>query len=192
MTIRKDSDKIFLDGRNLSELDRFVCNVLDIISKYTSYVIVSGYVAILFGRSRSTEDVDILIPFCDISLFIKLHDELLENNYEFLNAEDSFGLFSILTSGSGVRLCEKDSFIPNIEIKFVKNESDDYSFQNRIPLIIADKNFYISPLEIQIAYKIWLGSEKDIEDALFLKEVTSDFIDEKLLQEFYSSFKVKL
>lgn len=98
----------------------------------------------------------------------------------------------MLTSGSGIRLCEKDSFIPNIEIKFVKNESDDYSFQNRIPLIIADNIFYISPLEIQIAYKIWLGSEKDIEDALFLKEVTSDFIDEKLLQEFYSSFKVTL
>ena len=63
MTIKKKGETILIQNRHLSQLDLFVCQVLDILTEYTSYVIVSGYVAILFGRSRSTEDVDIIIPF---------------------------------------------------------------------------------------------------------------------------------
>ena len=43
---------------------------------------------------------------------------------------------------------------------------------------------------MQIAYKFWLGSEKDIEDAIYLREVCRDFIDEDLLRAFCSSFGV--
>lgn len=190
MMIRIDRGTLSLDDRYLSDLDLFVSRILDILQIYSPYVIVSGYVAILFGRTRSTEDIDILIPFLDISTFVLLHDAFIEKGYEFLNAEDAFGLFSFLVSGSAIRLCEKEMFIPNIELKFVKTESDEYSFKNRIPLIISDKIFHISPLEIQIAYKLWLGSEKDIEDAIFLYEVSGNIIDNDLLSEFCISFGV--
>lgn len=190
MAIRKDGDSLFLDNRCLSELDLFVCRIIDILSVFTSYVIVSGYVAILFGRTRSTEDIDILIPFCDISTFTRLHDEFIRKDYEFLNAEDVTGLFSMLVSGSGIRLSEKESFIPNVEIKFIAHESDDYSYQNRITLIIDDRTFFISPLEIQIAYMLWLGSQKDIEDAIFLREISLDIINTELLSEFCREFGV--
>jgi hypothetical protein len=190
MEIRKDGAALFIDGRELSMLDRFVCRFLDILSAYSPYVIVSGYVAILFGRTRSTEDVDILIPICDPATFLLLHAECIQKGYEFLNAEDASGLFSLLISGSGIRLCETNSFIPNIEIKFIKNESDEYSFSNRIPLIIGERTFFISPLEIQIAYKLWLGSGKDIEDAIFIHEVSRGIINEDLVNEFCSSFGV--
>ncbi|MEI7648204.1 MAG: hypothetical protein WCJ47_00660 [Methanomicrobiales archaeon] len=173
-------------------MDLFVCRVLDILTLYTPYVIVSGYVSILFGRTRSTEDVDILIPVCDVSSFLLLHDRFIEHGYEFLNAEDGRGLHSMLTSGSGIRLCEKDKFIPNIEIKFIRNESDAYSFKNRISFITNDRTFWIGPLEMQIAYKFWLGSGKDIEDAIFIREISRDFIDEDLLREFCTSFGVHL
>ncbi|HOJ96398.1 MAG TPA: hypothetical protein PK024_06120 [Methanospirillum sp.] len=191
MTIEKKGERLLIQNRHLSQLDLFVSRVLYTLTKYSPYVIVSGYVAILFGRSRSTEDIDILIPYCDLSLFHTIHDTFIEDGYEFLNAEDASGLYSILASGSAIRLCQKDSFIPNIEIKFIKNESDEYSFTNRIELIIDGKNFWISPLEIQIAFKFWLGSEKDIEDAIFIREVCRDVIDEDLIREFCLSFGVK-
>ncbi len=192
MDIIQQGTTLILKGRRLSELDLFVCRVLDILTLYTPYVIVSGYVAILFGRTRSTEDVDILIPVCDVSSFLLLHDRFIEHGYEFLNAEDGRGLHSMLTSGSGIRLCEKDKFIPNIEIKFIRNESDAYSFKNRISFITNDRTFWIGPLEMQIAYKFWLGSGKDIEDAIFIREISRDFIDEDLLREFCTSFGVHL
>ncbi len=192
MDIIQQGTTLILKGRRLSELDLFVCRVLDILTLYTPYVIVSGYVAILFGRTRSTEDVDILIPVCDVSSFLLLHDRFIEHGYEFLSAEDGCGLHSMLTSGSGIRLCEKDKFIPNIEIKFIRNESDAYSFKNRISFITNDRTFWIGPLEMQIAYKFWLGSGKDIEDAIFIREISRDFIDEDLLREFCTSFGVHL
>jgi len=192
MDIIQQGTTLILKGRRLSELDLFVCRVLDILTLYTPYVIVSGYVSILFGRTRSTEDVDILIPVCDVSSFLLLHDRFIEHGYEFLNAEDGRGLHSMLTSGSGIRLCEKDKFIPNIEIKFIRNESDAYSFKNRISFITNDRTFWIGPLEMQIAYKFWLGSGKDIEDAIFIREISRDFIDEDLLREFCTSFGVHL
>jgi len=192
MDIIQQGTSIILKGRRLSELDLFVCRMLDILTSYTPYVIVSGYVAILFGRTRSTEDVDLLIPVCDVSSFLLLHDRFIEQGYEFLNAEDGRGLHSILSSGSGIRLCEKDKFIPNIEIKFIRNESDAYSFKNRISLMTNDRTFWIGPLEMQIAYKFWLGSGKDIEDAIYIHEIFRDFIDEDLLREFCSSFGVHL
>ena len=192
MDIIQQGTTLILKGRRLSELDLFVCRVLDILTLYTPYVIVSGYVSILFGRTRSTEDVDILIPVCDVSSFLLLHDRFIEHGYEFLSAEDGCGLHSMLTSGSGIRLCEKDKFIPNIEIKFIRNESDAYSFKNRISFITNDRTFWIGPLEMQIAYKFWLGSGKDIEDAIFIREISRDFIDEDLLREFCTSFGVHL
>ena len=190
MDIIQQGTTLIIRGRCLSELDLFVCRVLDILTSYSPYVIVSGYVAILFGRTRSTEDVDLLIPICDESMFLLLHDKFIELGYEFLNAENGHGLYAILASGSGIRLSEKDAFIPNIEIKFTRNESDAYSFKNRIPLIINDRTFWIGPLEMQIAYKLWLGSGKDIEDAIYIREISRDFIDEALLRDFCASFGV--
>lgn len=190
MDIRWDGRTLSFEGRELSELDLFVCRIIDILLEHSKYVIVSGYIAILFGRTRSTEDIDILIPPCEFSTFHLLHDEYILKGYEFLNAEDASGLFSLLISGSGIRLSEKGSFIPNIEIKFVKNKSDEYSFLNRIKLMIEEKIFYISPLEIQIAYKLWLGSEKDIEDAIFIYEISREIIDIHVLNEFCKSFGV--
>jgi len=192
MEIIQEGTSLIIQGRCLSELDLFVCRVLDILTTYTPYVIVSGYVAILFGRTRGTEDIDLLIPVCDRAMFLLLHDGFIERGYEFLNAEDGPGLHSILTSGSGIRLSEKDAFIPNIEIKFIRNESDAYSFKNRIPLITGDRTFWIGPLEMQIAYKFWLGSEKDIEDAIYIREISRAFIDEELLLAFCSSFGVNV
>ena len=48
-------------NRELSELDKFALEFLSILKKYTDYVIISGYVAILLGRTRATDDIDVFI-----------------------------------------------------------------------------------------------------------------------------------
>ena len=70
-----DKKTIQID-RELSDLDKFTIEFIQILKKYTNYVIISGYVAILLGRSRASEDVDILIPKIDFSKFKTLYDEL--------------------------------------------------------------------------------------------------------------------
>ncbi len=64
MEIEFREDEIIFD-RELSLLDSFVLSFTKhLASNNIKYVIVSGYVAILFGRSRISEDVDILIEHC--------------------------------------------------------------------------------------------------------------------------------
>ena len=58
MEYNKEKKTIKLE-RELSNLDEFV---LDFVNLLDNYVIVSGYVSILLGRSRTTEDVDLLLP----------------------------------------------------------------------------------------------------------------------------------
>ena len=53
------SNSIIELDRELSDLDKFTLNFVRILSKYAKYVVVSGYVSILFGRARSSEDIDI-------------------------------------------------------------------------------------------------------------------------------------
>ena len=45
--------------RKISDLDKFVLDFCNLLERY---VLVSRYVSILLGRSRATEDIDLLIP----------------------------------------------------------------------------------------------------------------------------------
>lgn len=190
MEIRYSEQKIELSEKVLTNLDRFVLDFLPILEEKTSYVIVSGYVAILFGRSRGTEDVDILIPPLEEDVFCQLHQALIDGGFEFLNAENSHGLWDMLGKGMGIRIARKDQFIPNIELKFLKNVVDSHVFQNRTLVTIPDASVYISPIDVQIAYKLYLGSDKDIEDAVYLWEIFKSDLDQNHMKNWMQKFGV--
>jgi len=58
MEIEFKGDNIIFD-RELSLLDSFVLNFTELlITNNIKYVIISGYVAILFGRSRISEEFE--------------------------------------------------------------------------------------------------------------------------------------
>jgi len=63
-----DKKTIKID-REISDLDNFTLDFIKILEKNTDYVIVSGYVAILLGRARASEDVDVIIPKIDFPKF---------------------------------------------------------------------------------------------------------------------------
>jgi hypothetical protein len=190
MEIRYPEKKIIFSEKSITLLDRFVLDFVRVLETRTPYVIVSGYVAILFGRSRGTEDIDILVPHLEKPVFTGLYDALLSGGYEFLNAEDADGLHDMLTKQMGVRIAKKSQFIPNIELKFLKDETDRLVLQNRLEVALPGAHVYISPIEIQIAYKIHLGSPKDIEDALFLFEIFREYLNTAQLKELMKAFHV--
>jgi hypothetical protein len=65
-----------------------------------------------------------------------MHRALLEGEYEFLNAENASGLYDMLTNAMGIRIAKKDQFIPNIELKFLKDDVDRHVPGNRIAVNI--------------------------------------------------------
>ena len=68
---------------------------------------VSGYVPILFGRSRATEDVDIFIEEISKYKFLEFLMELEKNGWWCINTENSEEIFSYLNSNLAVRFADK-------------------------------------------------------------------------------------
>ena len=62
------NDRIKYVGKRLTVLDKLVIDFLSCID--SDYVIVSGYIAILFGMDRHTEDIDIFMKFFNSFLFM--------------------------------------------------------------------------------------------------------------------------
>ncbi len=69
--------KIILE-KELNNLDKLVIDFVNILKNYSEYVLVSGYVSILFGRSRISEGIDLLIPKMNFEKFIQLYNSLKE------------------------------------------------------------------------------------------------------------------
>ena len=57
--------KVIVVNRDLTELDIFVRDFLEVLKRHSDYLIVSGFVSISTGRTRGTEDVDVLVPVMD-------------------------------------------------------------------------------------------------------------------------------
>lgn len=182
---------ISIKNKVASKLDVYVIDFINVLKKYTDYVIVSGYVSILFGRSRGTEDIDILIKKIDIDTFIKLYQELIEKNYWFLNADNPAELYGMLENKLAIRAAAKDTVIPNIEIKFVKSELDITALNEHRVAKIGDESINISPIEIQIAFKLYLGSDKDIEDAIYLYDIFLEHLNRVKLKQYLNILKIK-
>ncbi|MEK6983158.1 MAG: nucleotidyltransferase [Nanoarchaeota archaeon] len=171
--------------KEANDLDEFVFDFINILKKHTDYVIVSGYVAILLGRSRTTEDIDIFIHEFSKDAFNKFYNELLKNDYWCLNSEDVNEIFDYLSEGLPVRFALINTTIPNFEIKVAKKILDKESFKDRLTVITKLGKIYISSLERQIAFKrYYLKSDKDIEDAKHIEELFKDDIDIRKIDKY--------
>ncbi|MCD6574004.1 MAG: hypothetical protein J7K95_07940 [Thermoplasmata archaeon] len=190
MELEYKKDSIYIKNKVITELDKFVLDFVKFLERFTEYTIVSGYVTILFGRARGTEDIDTLIARFDKNMFIHLFKLLIESDYNFLNSENANELYEMLEEGLAIRIARKNTVIPNIELKFVKDEFDRYSLENKIKVAMNDKHIFISPIELQIPYKLYLGSDKDIEDAIYLWDIFKEKIDLSLLKKFMDKLNV--
>jgi hypothetical protein len=169
-------------NRESSDLDELVISFVALLDKTgIKYVIISGYVAILFGRSRTTEDVDIFIEKTDFGTFGRFFDEFERNGYWLLNGNGKEDAFDTLNELLSIRVAKKNDAIPNFEIKFPKKDTDFVSLNQSLEVVINDKHIRISPFEVQIPFKVWLGSDKDIEDAAHIYELFNEKLNKDLM-----------
>jgi hypothetical protein len=127
-----------------------------------NYVIVAGYVAILLGRTRTTDDVDVVV---EAASGAEVAARVARCGFKPLTLESNLDYeFSHLS----VRFYKPPAVLPNFEVKPPRSFYQRYALARRVAVSIAGDVLYVSPLELQIAYKLWLGSDKDFEDAVFL------------------------
>ncbi|MBS3150948.1 hypothetical protein J4443_01035 [Candidatus Woesearchaeota archaeon] len=168
--------------KELNELDKFVLDFVKILEKHVDYVIISGYVSLLFGRARGTEDIDIFIKEIDEKDFIRLFQDL-EKKYWCLNSDDVSEIYDYLKDGFPIRIAIQDQTIPNFEIKLAKTLLDKEAFKDSIKVKTKLGEMKISSLERQIAFKrYYLKSDKDLEDARHIERLFKESIDHNKLE----------
>jgi hypothetical protein len=179
------SEKIIEIDRELSDLDIFTFDFIKLLRKHTPYVVVSGYVSILLGRSRASEDVDIIIPEMSYEKFIPLLDNLKKSGFYCLNAVKDKAVFEYLASNTAIRFAKNNTVIPNIELKFAKSEIDNIALKKTMTVKIGKEEMIISHLELQIVFKEKvLKSPKDIEDARHIRNIAKGHLDDNLIKRY--------
>ncbi|MBU2100310.1 nucleotidyltransferase [Candidatus Micrarchaeota archaeon] len=179
--------------RELSNLDKLVIKFTKILEKQEiDYVIISGYIAILFGRSRNTEDIDLFIEEMSFEKFKEFWTELEKQGFEcIIESDPKQAYYEYLKNQTPVRFAIKGTFLPNFELKFAKTKYNFYSLKHKVKVIVNKEKLNIPELEMQIAFKLKLGSEKDFEDARHLYKVFKESLDMKLLENQIRELKVE-
>lgn len=154
--------------REPNELDELagefssILNDLDI-----GHAFVAGYVAILAGRSRATQDIDVLLERVGTETVERLATRLDKGGFWGpampLDATDG-----TLSDGGSVWVARDDEMVPHLDVKFASDEFDRASLTNAITARIDTISLPIGPLELQIAYKLYLGDSTSFEDAAHL------------------------
>jgi predicted nucleotidyltransferase len=175
-------------SKGLSNLDRDVAEFVDVLEECgVSYVIVSGYVAILTGRSRSTEDVDVIIEPLSEFETEQLVDALKNCGYWGM-AMPLDSMHEMLSEGDRIRIAEEDEMIPNFEVWFADSSLERDVLADPLVAEVGDETVNISPIERQIAYKLHLAQSadsltgKDFEDALHLYTTFTEQLNTEELQ----------
>lgn len=197
MIYSKDKKEINID-KVLNELDKFTIDFIKNLERNIEYVLVSGYVSILLGRSRSSEDIDLLVPKMNFNEFKKIFNDLILDDYECANTMNIDEAYTML-SYHAIRFFKKGKPLPNMEFKMISLDIQEYALKNRIRVVIDKNILYISPLELQITYKLSLmsgakidevSSNKDFEDAKHIYELFKEELDSERLNYFIDYFKV--
>lgn len=164
--------------------------ILNSLKNLLACIISRPLILFCVETSRIKSPASILplnFSFLAKSLWIELNKK-----FECINADNpKTAYYEYLSLAHAVRFSKKGTFIPNIELKFPKVELDDWTLEKRKEILLNKQRIFISPLELQIPFKLFLGSEKDIEDARFLYQLLKDKIDIELLKKFNKKLNIE-
>jgi hypothetical protein len=82
--------------------------------------------------------------------------------------------YSMLSAGDRIRIAEEEQIYPNFEVWFADTDVEREALTNALTVEFDGDRIAISPIELQIAYKLRLAQRagsltgKDFEDALHL------------------------
>jgi hypothetical protein len=177
--------------REPNQLDELAVGFSEILDRFDiEHVYVAGYVSILAGRARSTEDVDVLLERIDEETTDELAATLDEEGF-WGPAMPLSSMYEMLDAGDNIWVAPDDQITPHLEVKFARDEFDRASLENAMTARIGDGAIAIGPFELQIAYKLYLGARTDIEDAVHLYTLFEESLSVSRLEEWVTRLDVE-
>lgn len=184
-------DGVLVVEREPNQLDELALSFSAVLNRFDiDHVFIAGYVAILAGRARSTEDVDVLIEELDETTASRLATALEDEGF-WGPAMPLDSMPEMLANGDNIWVAPADQITPHLEVKFVRDEFDRASLENSGAARIGGETIPIGPLELQIAYKLHLGAQKDLEDAVHLYSLFEETLREGRLEDWVTRLGVE-
>ena len=188
-------NNIIIVNRDLTELDIFLRDFLNILEKHSDYLVVSGFVSIATGRTRGTEDIDVLVPVMKKEKFERFFNELNEKRFWCYQGDNVNEVYLYVKDMKNIRFAKKDEMFPNIEFISINEtrKAKYFEFTHPQKIKIKDFEFKIPPIEFEILYKeIILKGKKDIADARHLRIFFSDIVNNKKFEEYEKIIREEL
>ncbi len=198
IVFNKSNRTIYVTKPQLTPEDTVAFKFANVLERSgIDYTVVAGYVAILFGRARRSDDIDFILEVIDGSRFVELCKEAHRGGFSLMqgdiDSEDSVRNIyrSYLAQGYSVRFMYGDVILPNIEVKLAGIDIYRYAVANSIRAVVNGEHVLkISPLELQIAYKLYLNSDKDVGDAIFLYTLFREVLSKEDLYRWCRTLRI--
>lgn len=146
----------FRDGtlvveRDPNELDELASAFSELLTDHgIGHVFVSGSVAILAGRPRATDGIDVIIERCSEPAVERLVSTLESRGY-WGPAMPLDATFGNLSAGTNIWIAPEGQQAPHLEVKFPTDEYDRESLDDAIEARVGEATLPVGPLELQIA-----------------------------------------
>ncbi|MFX1537314.1 MAG: nucleotidyltransferase domain-containing protein [Promethearchaeota archaeon] len=168
----------------LKEVLLTVANYLE--KNEIQYVVVGGFAAIVWGRGRTTYDIDIIVN----------QDQLnVEEFVEFLNSKDLITNIDDIKTAfkkkahSYIRLHGQQLY--RIDLQGIYTQQDRETIKTAKAVTYSDQKIQFGSPENIIAFKLKHRSERDLEDALVVFMAQRENLDMKYLLSLCSRLGVK-
>lgn len=170
-----------ISDRNI--LDAFCEKFCQIVEKHCRYIVVSGFLAIASGRTRGTEDIDMVLERIKVEKFRLLFEDLTKHDFKCMQSDNVEEVYDYLKDNLSVRFTLKDKDLPEMEVKLAKDIIDEYQLKTREKIELTGLDVWFSSINTNIAFKEeLLKSPKDLEDAQHLRIVYAEKIKEEEIE----------
>ena len=147
------------------------------------YVIVGGFSVLVFGRTRMTMDIDIIIDHKKID-----YDHFV-NHFRACGFDINRSDLEALDDKLHGSFFEKNSMF-RIDLKGVYGENEQNSIKYALLAKFNNVEAYFDNPNQLIAHKLKFGSEQDLEDAYAVYFRSQELIDHDLLTSFAANLGV--
>lgn len=142
-----------------------------------SYVIVGGLVTIIYGRPRTTMDIDIIISQSD-------NFNILEKTFKANGFDITENEIKIALEESSHCSIFHDKYPYRIDLQGIYSRLDKIAFDNKEKRKALGISLMIEKIEDAIIGKLVYGSQQDLEDAKSIFENQKEKIDLNYLNNY--------
>ncbi|MFX1251801.1 MAG: nucleotidyltransferase domain-containing protein [Promethearchaeota archaeon] len=127
------------------------------------YAIIGGFAAIVWGRARTTFDIDIIVDQNQLNI---------KNFVEFLNSKglmtSVYDIKAAFNEHSHSTILLRDEPLYRIDLKGAYTQDEWETIETAKPVTYSGQVIHFGSPESLIAFKLKYGSERDLEDALII------------------------